>query len=72
MFYWLDNFTLCIPPFFHQGMGSDPTVGVWDPTAHPGLPLKMLLGRTVLPTVAQWFVLDARETIDNFLQVRAA
>jgi hypothetical protein len=22
-------------------------VGVWDPTAHPGLPLKVLLGRTV-------------------------
>jgi hypothetical protein len=26
----------------------------------------------VLPTVAQWFVLDARETVDNGLQVRAA
>lgn len=26
--------------------------GVWDPTAHPGLPLKVLLGRTVLPTLA--------------------
>jgi hypothetical protein len=26
----------------------------------------------VLPTVAQWFALDARETVDNFVQVRAA
>jgi hypothetical protein len=49
-----------------------PTVGVWDPTAHPGLPLEVLLGRTVLPTVARWFVLGARETIDNFIQDRAA
>jgi hypothetical protein len=47
-------------------------VGVWDPTAHPGLPLKVLLGRTVLPTVARWFVLGARETMDNFIHVRAA
>jgi hypothetical protein len=30
------------------------------------------LGRTVLLIVARWFVQDARETIDNFLQVRAA
>jgi hypothetical protein len=30
----------------------------------------VLLGRTVLPTVARWFVLSARETIDNFKQVR--
>jgi hypothetical protein len=30
------------------------------------------LGRTVLLIVARWFVLGARETIDNFLQVRAA
>jgi hypothetical protein len=44
-------------------------VGVWDPTAHPGLPHGVLLGRTVLLTVARWFVLGARETIDNFLQV---
>jgi hypothetical protein len=39
---------------------------------HPGLPLEVLLGRTVLLAVARWFVLGARETIDNFLQVRAA
>jgi hypothetical protein len=25
MFYWLDNFTHYLPPFFHQGMGSNPT-----------------------------------------------
>jgi hypothetical protein len=26
----------------------------------------------VLSTVARWFVLDARETVDNIVQVRAA
>jgi hypothetical protein len=36
-------------------------VGVWNPTAHPGLPLMVLLGRTMLLTVTQWFVRDARE-----------
>jgi hypothetical protein len=25
MFYWLDKLTQCLPPFFHQGMGSNPT-----------------------------------------------
>jgi hypothetical protein len=25
----------------------------------------------LLPTVARWFVPDARETVDNFVQVRA-
>jgi hypothetical protein len=39
---------------------------------HPGLPLEVLSCRTVSLIVALWFVLDARETIDNFLQVRAA
>ena len=48
-----------------------PAVGVLGPTVHPGLPLEVLLGRTVLSTVTQWFVRDARETVDNFLQVRA-
>jgi hypothetical protein len=47
-------------------------VGVWSSTAHPGLPLEVLLGRTVLLTVTQWFVRDARETVTNFLQVWAA
>jgi hypothetical protein len=32
----------------------------------------VLLGRTVLLTVTQWFVQDVRETVDSFLQVRAA
>jgi hypothetical protein len=31
----------------------------------------VLLGRTVLSIVAQWFMLDAQEMTDNFLQVRA-
>jgi hypothetical protein len=48
------------------------TFGVWSLTAHPGLPLAVLLGRTVLLTVTQWFVRDARETTGDFLQVRAA
>jgi hypothetical protein len=25
MFYWLDSFAQCLPPFFHQGVGSNPT-----------------------------------------------
>jgi hypothetical protein len=32
----------------------------------------MLLGRTVLLNVAQWFMLDARERTCNFLQAQAA
>jgi hypothetical protein len=47
-------------------------IGVWSPTAHPGLPLVVLLGRTVSWTVTQWFVRDAREAIRDFLQVQAA
>jgi hypothetical protein len=38
----------------------------------PGVaPRGAFWSRTVLPTVARWFVLDARETVDNFIQVRA-
>jgi hypothetical protein len=25
MFYWLDSFTQCLPPFFQQGMSLNPT-----------------------------------------------
>jgi hypothetical protein len=32
----------------------------------------MLLARTALLTVTQWFVWDARGTTGNFLQVRVA
>jgi hypothetical protein len=39
---------------------------------HSGLPLEVLLGRTVLLIIAEWFVRGARETVDSFLQVRAA
>jgi hypothetical protein len=39
---------------------------------HPRLHLEVLLGRTVLLTVTQWFVRSARVTINSFLQVRAA
>jgi hypothetical protein len=41
-------------------------IGVSGPTAHPGLPPKVLFrSRTVLSTVARWFVLGARELADN-------
>jgi hypothetical protein len=39
----------------------------------PGVaPQGAFWSRTVLPTVARWFVLDARETVDSCVQVRAA
>jgi hypothetical protein len=39
----------------------------------PGVaPRGAFCSRTVLPTVARWFVLEARETVDNFVQVWAA
>jgi hypothetical protein len=44
--------------------GSDRTPGVTSQGA--------FRSRTVLSTVAQWFVPVARETVDNGLQVRAA
>jgi hypothetical protein len=47
-------------------------LSVFGARPHPGLPLEVLFGRTVLLTVTQWFVQDARETVDNFLQVRGA
>jgi hypothetical protein len=38
----------------------------------PGVaPRGAFWSRMVLPTVTRWFVLDARETVDNFIQVRA-
>jgi hypothetical protein len=50
-----------------------PAVGVSGLIAHPGLPLKVLFRcRTVSPTVARWFVLDARGTVDNGVQVQVA
>jgi hypothetical protein len=39
----------------------------------PGVtPQGAFRSRTVLPTVARWFVLGAREMVDNDVQVRAA
>jgi hypothetical protein len=66
----------CIP-FFPKSLSfmvsEGITVGVSGPTAHPGLPPKVLFrSRTVLPTVARWFMLGAREIVDNDVQVRAA
>jgi hypothetical protein len=41
--------------------GSDRATGV--------APQGAFWSRTVLPTVAQWFMLDARETVDSCVQV---
>jgi hypothetical protein len=42
------------------------SVGVSGPTAHLGLPPEVLFrSRTMLPTVARWFVLGTREIVDN-------
>jgi hypothetical protein len=42
------------------------TVGVLGPTAHLGLPLEVSFrSRVVSPTVAKWFMPDAREARDN-------
>jgi hypothetical protein len=43
---------LFIGGIFESSPISD-DVGVWSPTAHPGLPLMVLLGRTMLLTVTQ-------------------
>jgi hypothetical protein len=48
-------------------------VGVLGLTAHLGVaPRGAFWSRTTLPTVARWFVPDARETVNNFIQVQAA
>jgi hypothetical protein len=47
-----------------QCFGSDRTPGV--------APWGAFWSRTVLPTVARWFALDAREASDSFVQVQAA
>jgi hypothetical protein len=44
--------------------GSDRTPGV--------APQGVFRSRTMLPTVARWFMLGARETVNNDVQVRAA
>jgi hypothetical protein len=50
-----------------------PAIGVLGPTAHLGLPVEVVIwSRTLLPTVARWFALNARETVDSFVQVRAS
>jgi hypothetical protein len=55
------------PPTWHAScrcFGSDRAPGV--------TPRDAFWSRTVLPTVARWFVLNAREIVDNFIQVQAA
>jgi hypothetical protein len=51
-------------PGSYRCFGSDLAPGV--------APRGAFWSRTVLPTVARWFALDAQETVDNFVQVRAA
>jgi hypothetical protein len=60
---WIDD----TPPTWRAScrcFGSDRTLGV--------TPQGASRSRTVLSTIARWFMLDARETVDNGLQVRAA
>jgi hypothetical protein len=60
---WISN----TPPTWRTScrcFGSDRAPGV--------APRGAFWSRMVLPTVARWFMLDARETADNFIQVRAA
>ena len=60
---WIDD----TPPTWRAScrcFGSDRAPGV--------TPQGAFRSRTVLPTVARWFVLGAREIVDNDVQVRAA
>jgi hypothetical protein len=60
---WIDD----TPPTWRancQCFGSDRTPRV--------TPKVLFRSRTVLRTVARWFVLGAREIVDNDVQVRAA
>jgi hypothetical protein len=44
----------------------------WARLRTQGYPQGAFRSRTVLPTVAQWFVLGAREIVDNDVQIRTA
>jgi hypothetical protein len=60
---WIDD----TPPTWRatcRCFGSDRAPGV--------APQGAFWSRTVLPTVVQWFMLDAREAVDSCVQVRAA
>jgi hypothetical protein len=60
---WIDD----TPPTWRAScrcFGSDRAPGV--------VPQGAFWSRTVLSTVARWFVLDARETVDSCVQVRTA
>jgi hypothetical protein len=64
MAYHIAPNVLCLRCLPCRCFGSDRTPGV--------APQGAFRSRTVLSTVAQWFVLVARETVDNGLQVWAA
>jgi hypothetical protein len=52
---------------------SSPCCRCFGSDRAPGVtPQGAFRSRTVLPTVARWFVLGARETVDNDVQDRAA
>jgi hypothetical protein len=52
---------------------QDPLCRCFGSDHAPGVaPRGAFWSRTVLPTVARWFVLDARETVDNLVQVQAS
>jgi hypothetical protein len=56
-----------------QELKNAKDVGVFGSNRAPGvIPPGAFRSRTVLQTVARWFVLGARETVDNVVQVRAA
>jgi hypothetical protein len=60
---WIDD----TPPTWHAScrcFGSDRAPGV--------APQGAFWSRTVLSTIARWFMLNARETVDSCVQVRAA
>jgi hypothetical protein len=57
---WIDD----TPPTWRASSRSDRALGV--------APQGAFWSRTVLSTVARWFVLNAREIMDSCVQVRAA
>jgi hypothetical protein len=61
-------------PLHHSLLGdSGATCRCFGSDRTPGVaPQGAFRSRTVLPTVAQWFVQGAREIVDNGVQVRAA
>jgi hypothetical protein len=65
--------TIDAPPPTTYASSTDSPCRCFESDRTPGVaPQGAFRSRTVLSIVAQWFVLVARETADNDLQVRAA